>query len=451
MLASLKDRAISCEALAKHCLKQEQTHRALNAFIRLNPVLLEEAKALDDRLRAGEFLPLHGIPVAVKDNIETAGIETTGGAVALAGYVPRADASVVARLKAAGALVVGKTNLDELAGAGSTLSSLGGRTLNPFDPRRTPAGSSGGSAVAVAIGACVLALGTETVNSIRNPAHVCGVAGLRPTRGLVGLSGVIPVSPTMDVVGPMGAGVEELATMLGVMIGHDVGRFAAERWPKVAGLRVGILRGLFGAGAEHHAINAALETSLHHLHSAGAVLVEVADPVFDSGRLYQDLALHAYEFQSAFNGWLLSLEDAAPIADFCAYVADGRWPASTMKSLLDTAMATPDPAASDGYRAKRHAIADMAAMMNDLARNRRLDAFAYPAQQRPALPIGEPSRPERNGVLASALGWPALNVPVAAIEADGLSLPVGLDLMAPPLNEPTLFALGYAIETAMRR
>jgi Asp-tRNA(Asn)/Glu-tRNA(Gln) amidotransferase A subunit family amidase len=459
VLDQLHCRTISCEQLAVQCLGQERAYRDLNAFICLNPNVVQEARSLDRRLREGEFLPLHGIPIAVKDNIDTAGLVTSGGAAALASNVPSTDASVVARLKAAGAVVIGKTNLDELAAAGGTLSSLGGRTLNPFDPARTPAGSSGGSAVAVAIGACVLALGTETVNSIRNPAHVCGVAGLRATRGLVSRSGVIPLSPSMDVVGPLANDLDGLAMALAVMVGPDAAdpvssaaagcdrdALSPERWPGVAGLRVGVLRGLFGAGEEHGAMNAVIEVSLRRLETAGATLVEIIDEEFQSGRLYDALAIHAYEFQEAFNGWLHQRGEAAPVRDLAAYVADGRWPRATMSALLETAMATPVAEECELYLSKRAAGERIARKMTTLLRDRHLDAFAYPVQQRPALGIGEKTRPERNGVLASALGWPALNVPVGFVAGERFPpLPVGLDLMGAPLSEPILFALGRTI------
>ncbi|MVA79557.1 hypothetical protein GOZ89_09020 [Agrobacterium vitis] len=438
-------------AHAERCLENLRIFGHLNAFLCLNPLVLDEAKSVDRRHEKGEHLPLRGMVVAVKDNIETAGLNTTGGAVALKDYVPRCDAFALRRLKQHGAVVIGKTNLDELAGAGSTLSSLGGQSLNPYDPSRTPAGSSGGSAIAVAIGACTVALGTETVNSIRNPAHICSVFGLRPSRGLIARSGTIPVSPTMDVLGTL----EDLALAFRMMIGFDpddaVSLAARDfdrdglkvsRWPKVEGMRIGVLTGLFGAGEEHVDINRCLDAAFERLRSRDVVVVEIEEPRFNSLSLYNDLALHAHEFESAFDGWLSGLNTDAPIANFRAYVEDGRWPHSTMHMLLKTALEADRVEAKLDYARKIAAAKTIRMLTEQLMQTHRLDALAYPAQHRTALLIGEQSRPERNGVLASALGWPAINVPVG--QSDGL--PVGLDLMALPFQESLLFSLAKAVQ-----
>lgn len=457
---------LSSVALAEACLARADASRDLKAFLRLNPRLLDEAMEMDRLRERGTVFPLHGLTFAVKDNIETEGIETTAGAVALSGYVPGRDAHAVARLRAAGALVVGKTNLDELALSGSTLSSLGGQTLNPFDRTRTPAGSSGGSAVAVAVGACAFALGTETVNSIRNPAHACGIAGLRPTAGLVSRAGAIPVSPTMDVVGPMGACVEDVATVFRVMAGYDprdpvterflsynAAQLGPHRWPAAGGLRVGVARGLFGRDAEHEGVNRVFEDALERLRQAGVGVVDVEDSMFDTVRLYDDLAIHAYEFRCAFDGWLASLGARLPVRDFESYVADGRWPSSTMGRFVDMVHGKRKHdlglACAERLDNIRRAKARLQVLMDELS----LDALAYPIQQRPAAATGEPARADKNGVLASALGWPALNVPVGFTNPHGgvPALPVGLDLLGRPFSEPVLFAIGQACHSRAQR
>jgi Asp-tRNA(Asn)/Glu-tRNA(Gln) amidotransferase A subunit family amidase len=434
-------------------LGRAKSRSALKAFLCLNPDAAAEAEILDQRKQQGEELLLHGCTVAVKDNIETKGLPTTGGALALSAYMPDHDAECIARLKRAGAIIIGKTNLDELAGSGRTLSSLGGQTLHPLDSERFPAGSSGGSAVAVAVGACRVALGTETVNSIRNPANVCGVFGLRPTLGLVPTSGVIPVSPTMDVVGPLAATLPDLARVTEVLAGFHADSemvngnlpwsrgdlLSATRQP-VAGLRIAVVRGLFGSEPEHEGVNQEIAAALGHLRDQGAEIVELDDTLFDSKRLYDDLALHPFELQQAFDDWLERLGNKKPIKSFEAYVADGRWPKKTMSALLETALATPDPTKAPVYlrlRQNREALRDA---VTRLFKDKRLDALVYPMQHRAALRHDEASRPERNGILASALGWPALNVPVGKVEG----LPVGLDIMVTPFKEPLLFTIGHA-------
>ncbi|QLF69918.1 amidase [Peteryoungia desertarenae] len=431
----------------------------VNAFIRVNADAVADAEILDQRKEQGEELPLHGWTVAVKDNIDTKGLPTTGGALALSGYVPDHDAECVARLKRAGAIIIGKTNLDELAGSGRTLSSLGGQTLHPLDPERFPAGSSGGSSVAVAVGACRVALGTETVNSIRNPANVCGVFGLRPTLGLVPTSGVIPVSPTMDVVGPLAATLPDLARVTEVLVGchADSGTINGDLpWSKdalssaigqpVAGFRIAVAKGLFGSEPEHEGVNQAIAAALGHLLDQGIEIVEPDDPRFDSKRLYDDLALHPFELHQAFDDWLERLGDRKPIKSFEAYVADGRWPKKTMSALLETALATPDPMQAPAYLKMRQNREALHGAVTGMFQDHRLDALIYPMQHRAALRHDDVSRPERNGILASALGWPALNVPIG--KAAGL--PVGMDIMAMPFREPLLFTLGHAAAARAR-
>ena len=229
------------------------------------------------------------MPIALKDNIATADMPTTGGAVALREMRPAYDAPVVASLRAAGALILGKTNLDELAIFGSTISSLGGQTLNPYDRTRTAAGSSGGSAVAVTIGIVVAALGTETVNSVRGPATATGVVGMRSTRGVVSRDGVIPLSPTMDGVGVLARNVTDTAVVLEIIKGRDprdpntgsaealpdAAFAAAARTGSVSGQRIGVLRTLFGADADNAEVNAVLEAVLAPAATAGAVVVDI--------------------------------------------------------------------------------------------------------------------------------------------------------------------------------
>ncbi|MVA23346.1 hypothetical protein GOZ92_02710 [Agrobacterium vitis] len=293
------------------------------------------------------------------------------------------------------------------------------------------------------------------MNSVRNPAHVCGVFGLRPSQGLIARSGTIPVSPTLDVLGPLAGTLEDLALVFRMMIGFDpedgVSSAARDfdrdglkvsRWPKVEGMRIGVLSGLFGAGEEHVGINRCLDAAFERLRSRDVVVVEIEEPRFNSLSLYNDLALHAHEFESAFDGWLSELNTDAPISSFRTYVEDGHWPHSTMHMLLKTALEADRDEAKLDYARKIAAAQTMRALIERLMQVYRLDALAYPAQHRTALLIGEQSRPERNGVLAPALGWPAINVPVG--QSDGL--PVGLDLMAVPAQESLLFSLAKAVQ-----
>jgi amidase len=222
ILAAQASGRLTCTAIANHVQARiAAVDLRLKAFITVNPKLVEQAKELEAKRQQGALGPLHCIPVAVKDNFNTKDLPTTGGSVLLSTVIPSEDSAAVAKLRAAGALIVGKTNLDELAVAGSTISSLGGQTLNPYDQSRFAAGSSGGSAVAVSTGMATLAIGTETVNSLRNAANSAGVVAIRPTHGLVSRAGVIPLSTTMDVVGGFGRSVAEASTLLSILVGRD--------------------------------------------------------------------------------------------------------------------------------------------------------------------------------------------------------------------------------------
>ncbi len=187
------------------------------------------------------------MPLILKDNLDTADLPTTGGSVTLRNMVPAADAFVVARLREAGAIVVGKANLTELAYGGTSVSSLGGQTLNPYDLTRTPGGSSGGTGAAIAASYGVLGIGSDTGQSVRSPASACSLVGVRPTRGLISRRGLMPFSPTQDEVGPITRTVEDAARMLDVMAGHDPSDPITVRG--IGHVPASYRRGALGAGA----------------------------------------------------------------------------------------------------------------------------------------------------------------------------------------------------------
>ncbi|MEO8681271.1 MAG: amidase family protein, partial [Vicinamibacterales bacterium] len=249
---------------------------------------LERARALDEARASGTALgPLHGIPVALKDNLCTRGVPTTASSKILRGFVPPYDATVVARLEAAGAIVIGKTNLDEFAMGSSTENSALGPSKNPWDPSRTPGGSSGGSAAAVAARMATLALGSDTGGSIRQPAALCGIVGLKPTYGRVSRYGLMAFASSLDQIGPLTRTVDDAALMLQAIAGHDthdstsspeaVPDFTAALTGEVKGLRIGIPRAFVGEGVAA-AVSSAFNAALATLAARGAVLVDVELP-----------------------------------------------------------------------------------------------------------------------------------------------------------------------------
>src|SRR5712672_824153 len=223
--AAYKSGALTSVRLVQAYLERirtcDQAGPKLNVVIFLNPRALEEAAALDEHFRRiGKFVgPLHGIPVLLKDNVNTNDMPTTGGSLSLAGYTPVADAAITRKLRGAGAIILAKVNLHEFAIWGETVSSIKGQTLNPYDVTRTPGGSSGGTGAGVAANFAIAGIGTDTVNSIRSPASANSIVGIRPTLGLVSRAGIIPYSFTQDAAGPLARTVPDAATMLNVLVG----------------------------------------------------------------------------------------------------------------------------------------------------------------------------------------------------------------------------------------
>src|SRR5208282_1376350 len=225
--AAYKSGALTSVRLVQAYLERiqacDQAGPKLNVVIFLNPRALEEAAALDEHFRrTGKFVgPLHGIPVLLKDNVNTKDMPTTGGSLSLAGYTPVTDAAITQKLRSAGAIILAKVNLHEFAIWGETVSSIQGQTLNPYDLTRTPGGSSGGTGAGVAANFAIAGIGTDTVNSIRSPASANGIVGIRPTLGLVSRAGIIPYSFTQDAAGPLARTVTDAAKMLNVLVGYD--------------------------------------------------------------------------------------------------------------------------------------------------------------------------------------------------------------------------------------
>ncbi len=275
--------------VCRECFERiERTDPQVHAFLTVSSeAAMTRAAQIDARARAGERGPLLGVPVALKDNICTRGIRTTAGSRILETFDPPYDATVVARLEAAGAIIIGKTNCDEFAMGSSTENSAYGASRNPWALDRIPGGSSGGSAVAVASGAVPLALGSDTGGSVRQPAALCGVVGLKPSYGRVSRYGLIAFASSLDQIGPFARTVSDAALLLAVIAGHDpcdstsgqhpVPDFSAALSGDVRGLRIGVERSLLEEGVDPE-VSAAVTTALDVLKSRGAVLVDITLP-----------------------------------------------------------------------------------------------------------------------------------------------------------------------------
>jgi amidase len=425
----------------------------LNAMIAINPRALEVADALDkERSAKGPRGPLHGIPIVVKDNFETADMPTTGGSIALAGFEPKEDAFQVAKLRAAGAVIVGKTNLHELAAGITSISSMGGQTRNPYDPARNPGGSSGGTAAAVSASFAAAGMGSDTCGSIRIPSGHNNLVGLRGTLGLSSRRGIIPLSHTQDIGGPLARSVADLAVMLDATVGADDGdattRASEAHIPKsyrdglqpgaLKGLRIGALKNLFGAAPEDAEVGAIDRKALDAMKAAGAEFEEITIPGLDE--VLRGSSVINSEFKFDLMDYLARFPNA-PVHSLGEIIERGEYDKAldgTFK-LRDR----PESRETEDYRrarVKRGAARDLVlATMEEL----KLDVLAYPPISRKAAIVGEPQTGATNCQLSAASGLPAISMP-AGFTDDGV--PVGIELLGPAWSEAKLLSIAYSYE-----
>ena len=441
----------------------------LNAVITLNPRAREKARALDAERRAnGPRSPLHGIPIVLKDNIDTADLPTTAGSSLLAGSIPADDAFLVRKLREAGAIILAKLNMSEFA-SGGAISSLGGPTRNPHDLVRSPAGSSGGTGASIAAAFAQVGLGTDTGGSIRGPSTANGIVGLKPTHGLIGRDGIIPLALSFDTVGPMARHVYDVAVALGVMTGIDPGdeatlksegRFETDytRYldaDALDGARLGIARDFLGQDGD---VDWVIEASLEVMSDAGATVVNVHLPEWllrASGDFYT--TVRHREFRAQIPDYLATLKPG-----FAKNLAELVEQSVRLTAPIDRAQPNPrrwrlfrreeeSGTLSDyEYRAVlEHGLPMVRTIIEGLMESEDLDAIVYPTSpRRPArVDVDSPpsgGRPRYSpSRFANLTGFPDLIVPAGFT---GNGLPVGISFLGRAFDEPRLLALGYAFE-----
>lgn len=429
---------------------------SLNAIITLNPRARADAQALDDERKAGRVRgPLHGIPVLVKDNYSTADMPTTGSSIALAGFLTGKDAFQVAKLRAAGAVILGKTNMHELASGVTNASSLGGQTCNPYDPTRIPGGSSGGTGAAIAASFAAIGWGSDTCGSIRIPAASNNLFGLRPTKGLSSIAGIIPLSHTQDVAGPLARTVTDLAIGLDATIGADPNDPATQlmsgRPPVVfmkaldanalRGARIGDFTQFFGTQPEDQEATLIVRAALARMKDAGAEIVEVAIPGLDS--IIARAGVIDAEFKFDFMDFMAPFANA-PVKTLQEIIDRGLYHNAidvSLKRRNATAART-----SDAYTASlaRREVAKR--MVESLLDSLRLDGIAYPTVRRKPTVIGQ-TQPPGNCQLSAVTGLPSMTMP-AGFTPD--SLPIGLEITGRTLSDARLVALAFSYEQAAR-
>jgi amidase len=463
---AFRNHTLSCHALVKTYLDRiaayDKQGPKLNAILTLNTGALAEADRLDAAFaKTGAVGPLHCVPIVLKDNYNTTDLPTTGGSESLAGARPSKDAFVVARLRSAGAVVLAKSNMHEFALAGTTISSLGGQTLNPYDLTRTPGGSSGGTGAAVAANLAMAGTGSDTVNSIRSPASANALAGIRPTRGLLSLNGIMPVSSTQDDIGPIGRYVVDVATMLQVMAAADredpqTANHPHPNYPSslkasaLKGTRIGVLRVMFGSRPEHQEVNEVIESALAAMKNVGAVLVDIDEPKLDADKLIAENDVQKYEFKAVMDRYLSTIPNA-PSKTVEAIYASGRYNRPTLENFLKSAVSFQDGLSEPDYKARLDRDSQIQSLLTKVMDDNHLDAIVYPLQRRLVVPVAELNQADRNGILASVTGFPAVTVPAgfsASTESAPLGVPVGMDILGRPWSETQLLSLAYSFEQA---
>ncbi|MFH8468510.1 amidase [Streptomyces sp. NPDC017991] len=467
----MADGRLDAQRLTRHYLERiERVDPLLHSVIEVNPDALREARRLD--AEGDPRKPLHGMPVLLKDLVETADrMHTTAGSLALRGLRPTADAAVAARLRAAGAVILGKTNLSEWAGGMSLThhagwSARGGQTRNPYKLDRSPNESSSGSAVAAAAGLCVAAIGTETNGSIIDPSSANCVVGVKPTVGLVGRGGVIPGVPSQDSVGPIARTVRDAAILLGTLVGVDDrdpatsasrGHFHRDytRFLDADGLkgaRIGVPRTVY-FGYSHHADDIA-ERAIATLREAGATVIDPADiPTAEQLEdLPSSMVVQAYEIKRALNGYLATAPGDHP-RSLAELIAFNREHADRELRYVRQDGLEAVQGLDFGEREYREALAtnhrlSRAEGIDAVLRRYRLDALVMPTTGPPAkidLIRGD-SYGGGASTPAALAGYPAVSVPAGF----AFGLPVGLTFMGTAWSEPVLLRLAHAYEQAGR-
>jgi len=460
---------LSAVAITEHYLARiALLDPALRAVLEVNPDALAIAAALDAERQAGQVRsPLHGIPVLLKDNIDTADrLHTTAGSLALLDApVPASDAFLVQRLREAGAVILGKTNMSEWANFRSTnsssgWSSRGGQTLNPYDLSRTPCGSSSGSAVALAADFAVLAVGTETDGSIVCPASHNSIVGIKPSLGLISRVGIIPIAHSQDTAGPMARTVRDAALLLNALVAEDVqdaittnlrtrtplDYTAFLRADGLRGKRIGVMRQTFGRDA---ALDAMMETQLQVLRDAGA---EVFDIAINPGRNFgaAETRVLLFEFKNDLENYLYERGTAQQsLADLIAFneanaatVMPHFGQELFLQAQETTGLGDAEYLSALGYT-KAYSQSSLNAAIQDL----ELDALVAPTNS-----IGWPVDPtgdKTQGYISSASlpavsGYPNITVPAGYLQG----FPIGLSFMGRQYSEPSLIAIAYAYEQA---
>jgi len=458
---------ISCEQLTRRYLRRIETYdqaSGLNAIIHINPRAIERSRQLDRKLAdSGHMKRLYCIPVILKDNFDTADMPTEAGSIAMKGSQPPDDAFMVKRLREEDAIIIAKSNMGEWAFSPyDTVSSTHGETRNAYDLERVPAGSSGGTASAIAANFGIIGMGTDTGNSIRGPASHLSLVGIRSTIGATSRDGVVPLLLNRDIAGPLMRTVKDTAIVYSVVAGYDpadpvtqaaAGRVAEDysTYLEVDGLkgaRLGVLRALVDGGDADFEVVQKMDQAIADLRKAGAVIVDPFD-IADFDRL-RNATGFCSRFRYDLENYLRTLADAAPVRSLDEVFASRQFLDRNIEAMqwamsVTGAPQTQTPPCVDvqGDPRRKEFLEAVVAAMDKAG----IDAIIYPSWSNPPRKIGDNESPHGNNspVIAPHTGQPAITVPMGFTDT---GLPLGLQLLGRPFDEHKLFRYAYAYEQA---
>ncbi|KAK2767319.1 hypothetical protein FQN53_006510 [Emmonsiellopsis sp. PD_33] len=456
------------EVVSSFLARIEAYNPQINAVVSLNAHALDYADEMDARLRAGNATgPLFCIPILLKDNYDTSDMKTTGSCLALKDAQPAADAPSVKAFRDAGAIILGKANLHELALEGISVSSLGGQTLNPYDLTRTPGGSSGGTGAAIAASFAVFGTGTDTVNSLRSPASANSLFSVRPTRGLITRAGIIPISYTQDVIGPIGRSLKDVAIALTVMagIGYDprdnttalvpgslagVDYSSALYGGSLKGVRLGLVEGFFNrtASAETTPVNDVMDDMVSKLEAAGATVVTIHEPIYNSTAITGTLDVQRFEYRELMDAYLQdkNLGGTHPSTLSELYSSGDFLVLPSGYSYVNTALVS--STSNDTYTDRQYGIQNLKLAVQTTFKTNSLDAMIYPEQQNLVVKTGSPSQSGRNGILSALTGSPVVTIPAGfspTTKDAPAGVPIGMEILGLPWTEEKLLNIASRI------
>jgi Asp-tRNA(Asn)/Glu-tRNA(Gln) amidotransferase A subunit family amidase len=468
--AAMKAKQLTCHDLVDQYIKRidayDKQGPALNAIVQINPDALKEADALDRRFAQGGLTgPLHCVPTIVKDNFETIGLQSADGSLSLKGFVSNKDAFLVKRIKAAGAIVIAKSNMAEFAFSPlETVNSILGTTKNPYALDRVPAGSSGGTAAAIASNFGLVGLGSDTGNSIRGPSSHNALVGIRSTLGLTSRAGVIPLSYLADVAGPMARTVADAVAVFQVIVGEDPDDLMTTRShgraiPNYAaslardglkGVRIGVLHQAYERGnlPVDEDIAKAFAKALEDLKAAGAEIVDPAPVDLSQARRGQGMN-NCRGFKYDINEYLAKQGDRVPVHSLEEIIASGKFHESVRGRLEQAQRSTPEGPDSDACKADAAYSEAFGAAVTKTMDDLKLDAFVYPTWSQPPQLIGSVNQQragDNSQVFSPTSGFPAINIPMGYSRGD--TLPCGMTIFGRAWSEATLIKLAYAYEQA---